>query len=145
MSLPHYSPACREYHDLVVDFGRPDGHRGLSRPLIIVLCGSTRFKREFEAATRDFSLAGHIVLSVGLFAHADLGGDAETVLGEGEKARLDYLHLRKIDLADSVYVVDGEVDGRPYIGQSTAREIAYAERLGKPIRYLSREPAGATS
>jgi hypothetical protein len=34
-----------------------------------------------------------------------------------------------------VYVVDP--DG--YVGESTRREIAYAQSLGKPVRYLSRE------
>lgn len=51
------------------------------------------------------------------------------------KADLDALHLRKIDLADEVLVLD--VDG--YIGQSTSREIAYAQRNGKRVRYLSTE------
>lgn len=27
----------------------------------------------------------------------------------------------------------------PYVGESTRREIAYAESLGKPVRYLSKE------
>lgn len=31
-----------------------------------------------------------------------------------------------------------DVDG--YIGESTAREIAYAEETGKLVRYLSKEP-----
>jgi cell division protein FtsB len=48
------------------------------------------------------------------------------------KAQLDELHMRKIDLADQVYVLN--VDG--YIGQSTRNEIAYAQALGKPIEYL---------
>ena len=31
-----------------------------------------------------------------------------------------------------------------YVGESTHREIGYAESLGTPVRYLSRErPAGA--
>jgi len=48
------------------------------------------------------------------------------------KTRLDELHLRKIDLADSIYVLN--MGG--YIGESTANEIAYAEKQGKPINYL---------
>ncbi|GHD52192.1 hypothetical protein GCM10010335_64320 [Streptomyces galbus] len=47
------------------------------------------------------------------------------------KAQLDTLHHRKIDLADEVLIVNP--DG--YIGESTRREIDYARRLGKPIRY----------
>ena len=31
-----------------------------------------------------------------------------------------------------------------YVGESTRREIAYAESLGKPVRYLSREGSART-
>ena len=68
------------------------------------------------------------MISVGLFGHA---GDAE-VWTEGTKAMLDDMHLRKIDLADEIFVIN--VDG--YIGESTRREIAYAKQTGKPVRYL---------
>jgi hypothetical protein len=42
------------------------------------------------------------------------------------------MHLRKIDLADEVFVVN--VGG--YIGTSTRREIEYAGKTGKVVRYL---------
>ena len=45
---------------------------------------------------------------------------------------LDDMHLRKIDLADEIFVIN--VGG--YIGESTRREIAYAEKTGKKVRYL---------
>ena len=45
---------------------------------------------------------------------------------------LDDMHLRKIDIADEIYVIN--VDG--YIGESTKREIAYAEKTGKKVNYL---------
>jgi hypothetical protein len=48
------------------------------------------------------------------------------------KERLDILHLFKIDEADEILVLN--VGG--YVGQSTQREIEYARRLGKPIRWL---------
>lgn len=50
---------------------------------------------------------------------------------------LDELHRHKIDLADDVFIVN--VDG--YIGPSTARELAYAERQGKKIRFLEPKQA----
>ena len=52
---------------------------------------------------------------------------------EAEKALLDELHLRKIDLADAMFVVDPG----GYIGESTTREIGYARSTGKPIFRLS--------
>lgn len=53
-------------------------------------------------------------------------------ISEEEKIQLDQLHMRKIDLADEILVIN--VDG--YIGNSTRNEINYAAMQGKPIRYL---------
>ena len=107
------------------------------RPKIVCLCGSTRFKADFEKANRLETFKGKIVLSVGCFPHSDLGAAPEEVLGEDLKARLDELHKRKIDLADEVMVLN--VGG--YVGKSTRGEIEYARAKGKPIRWLEREGA----
>ena len=102
---------------------------------VITLCGSTRFRREFEEANKRLTLAGNIVISVGLFGH---GGDAEVWEGMDEgsltrtKEMLDDMHKRKIDMADEIFVINV---GR-YVGDSTRSEIAYAEAHGKPVRYL---------
>jgi len=95
---------------------------------VITLCGSTRFKDAFMEAQKRLTLAGNIVISVGLFGHA---GDDE-VWTEGTKAMLDDMHKRKIDMADEIFVIN--VGG--YIGSSTRSEIAYARATGKPVRYL---------
>ena len=95
---------------------------------VITLCGSTRFKDEFLEAQKRLTLEGNIVISVGLFGHS---GDDE-VWTEGVKDMLDRQHLAKIDLADEIFVIN--VGG--YIGDSTRREIAYAEFKGKSITYL---------
>ena len=120
---------------------------------IVTLCGSTRFKEQFLEAQKRLTLTfgrvlsrlgrvdaritllsllhhleGCIVISVGLFGHS---GDDE-VWKPGVKEMLDDMHLRKIDLADEVFVIN--VGG--YIGESTRREIAYAEETGKTIKYL---------
>lgn len=95
---------------------------------VITLCGSTKFKDEFIEAQKRLTLAGHIVISVGLFGHS---GDNE-VLTEGVKEMLDDMHFRKIDMADEIFVVN--VDG--YIGTSTKREIEYAMENKKGVRYL---------
>ena len=95
---------------------------------VITLCGSTRFKEAFMEAQKRLTLAGNIVISVGLFGHS---GDDE-VWTEGTKEMLDDMHLRKIDMADSIYVIN--VGG--YVGQSTRSEIEYARRQGKTIDYL---------
>jgi hypothetical protein len=48
-----------------------------------------------------------------------------------QKTALDALHLRKIDLADRVLVVNPG----GYIGESTSREIEYAHATGKPVSF----------
>ena len=95
---------------------------------VITLCGSTRFKDEFLEAQKRLTLEGNILISVGLFGHS---GD-DVVWTEGVKEMLDRQHLAKIDLADEIFVIN--VGG--YIGDSTRREIAYAEFKGKSISYL---------
>ena len=95
---------------------------------VITLCGSTRFKDQFIQAQKRLTLEGNIVISVGLFGHS---GDDE-VWTEGTKQMLDDMHKRKIDMADSIYVIN--VGG--YIGDSTRSEIEYAMRHGKEVKYL---------
>jgi hypothetical protein len=95
---------------------------------VITLCGSTKFKDEFMEAQKRLSLAGNIVISVGLFGHS---GDDE-VWADGVKEMLDDMHKRKIDMADSIYVIN--VGG--YIGSSTRSEIEYAKSHGKTVEYL---------
>ena len=95
---------------------------------VITLCGSTRFKEEFLEAQKRLTLEGNIVISVGLFGHS---GD-DVVWTEGVKDMLDRQHLAKIDLADEIFVIN--IGG--YIGDSTRREIAYANYRGKSITYL---------
>ena len=97
---------------------------------VITLCGSTRFKDAFIEAQKRLTLEGNIVISVGLFGHS---GDNE-VWTEGTKQMLDDMHKRKIDMADSIYVINGG----GYIGESTRTEIEYAIKNGKKVEYLEK-------
>ena len=93
---------------------------------VITLCGSTRFKDDFERINRNLTLMGNIVISVGCFGHS---GDTFT---EEQKVMLDDIHKRKIDMADAIYVINK--DG--YIGASTKSEIEYARKHNKQIIYM---------
>ena len=93
---------------------------------IITLCGSTRFKEDFERVNRELTLQGNIVISVGCFGHA---GDSFT---NEQKVMLDEIHKRKIDLADAIYVINKD----HYIGSSTKSEIEYAREHNKEIIYM---------
>ena len=96
-------------------------------PEIVTLCGSTKFKNEYLETMKKLTLEGKIVISVGLFGHAD----NEPITPE-QKKMLDELHLRKIDLSDGIFVINPN----GYIGESTKREIAYAQSKYKKITYL---------
>lgn len=97
---------------------------------VITLCGSTKFKDEFMKAQRDLTLQKNIVVSVGLFGHAD--GEYQGELTEEAKIMLDDMHKRKIDMADEIFVINKN----GYIGSSTKSEIEYAKSIGKKISYF---------
>lgn len=115
----------RLMHEFDTALRRVDNMPGL--PTIVCLCGSTKFKDEFIELNKRLTFAGNIVLSVGCFGHAD----NENI--HKHKEQLDRLHLRKIDLADIVYIIDPG----GYIGESTQRELVYARETGKQVRFLS--------
>lgn len=102
------------------------------RPRIVCLCGSTRFMDAFRSANLQETLAGRIVLSIGCDTKSDADLMALGELTEADKAALDELHKRKIDLADEIYVLN--VDD--YIGSSTFGELGYARAKGKTVRWL---------
>ena len=108
---------------------------GSTTPQVITLCGSTKFKDEFLEAQRSLTLEGNIVISVGMFGHAD-----GLEIQPDTKAMLDELHKRKIDISDAIYVVN--VGG--YIGESTRGEIDYAYKHRKRVLWLENSRAPET-
>jgi hypothetical protein len=100
---------------------------------VITLCGSTRYKQHFEITNRRLTMDGNVVISLGVFGHTDLPDYDWTTDASDLKRTLDRLHFQKIDMADEVYVVNPG----GYVGESTAREIAYALTTGTPVRYLT--------
>jgi hypothetical protein len=103
-------------------------------PKIVCLCGSTRFGDAFRKANFDETLAGNIVLTIGCDTQSDaeLFADKSAEELQEIKCRLDELHLRKIDLADEILVLN--VGG--YVGESTQQEILYAAFHHKKVRWL---------
>lgn len=105
-----------------------------TRPTIVTLCGSTRFKDAFTDAQLRETLAGKIVLTIG----CNLRSDSEIFKNLSPlelrliKARLDILHFHKIAISDEILVLN--VSG--YIGESTEREIEFAKSIGIRINYL---------
>ena len=95
---------------------------------VITLCGSTKFKKEFEEWNIKLTGMGNVVFSVVCFTHAD-----NLNISENEKEMFDKMHLKKIDLSDTIFVID--VNG--YIGNSTKKEIEYARKYGKEVIFMS--------
>jgi len=96
-------------------------------PEIITLCGSTKFKKEYMETMRKLTLKGKIVIPVRVFAHSK-----SKPITKEEKKMLDELHLRKIDLSDTIYVINPG----GYMGESTKKEIMYVRKNGKNIKFL---------
>lgn len=103
-------------------------------PTVVCLCGSTRFWRTFQEQSLAETLAGRIVLSIGAASGTDDQhfGNLPREEYERVKTQLDELHMRKINLCDEVLILN--VNG--YIGESTARELAYARKIGRRVRFL---------
>ncbi|MFF4344286.1 hypothetical protein ACFY00_30705 [Kitasatospora sp. NPDC001540] len=101
-------------------------------PPIVTICGSTRFWGHIAEAALQETVAGRMVLApaVDMRQHHELWDDPAAA--EQLKSRLDALHLAKISTADEVLVV---TDDRLYLGESTRREILFAEALEIPVSY----------
>ncbi|MBM7632791.1 hypothetical protein [Geomicrobium sediminis] len=95
---------------------------------VITLCGSTKFKEQFDHANAMLTLQGHAVISVGFFEQYE-GFD----ISDDQARMFEEIHMRKIDLADEVMIIDPA----GYIGDSTSKEITYAKQSGKKVTYYS--------
>lgn len=98
-----------------------------TKPTVVAIIGSSRFKQFHLGAMQRETLRGKIVLSAGFWHHSD-----PYPITDEQKRQLDELMLHKIDLADEVYVVN--VNG--YVGESTKTQLAYARGQHKKISSL---------
>lgn len=132
-------PTCRVRFSASADF-TPREKRLF--PKIIVMCGSSRFIDIMAVCQwlleRD---EGAIVMGLHLlpwwYATNEEIPD-HLAEHEGVADEMDELHLRKIDLADEIFVVNKDF----YVGVSTDREVRYAREQGKPIRWFTDDPIG---
>ena len=89
------------------------------------ICGSMRFEKEMIKIAYDLEVHnGYNILQC-------VYTEGNTTPTEEELLRLTTTHYRKIDLSDGIYVVN--IGG--YIGESVNKEISYAKKLGKEVRY----------
>jgi hypothetical protein len=111
------------------------------KPQVITFCGSSRFVASMAVMMWEFEKQGCICMGLHLLPtnYCEQKGYTPDENGhihhigeqEGIEDAMDALHFKKIEMSDSIYVINPG----GYIGSSTAREIAYAEFLGKPVAY----------
>ncbi len=110
------------------------------RTKIVTLCGSSKFTDVMAVCAwmiekHENAIAMGLHLLPGWYPDCPPDHLAEH---EGVADQMDDLHLRKIDLSDEIFVVNF----RDYIGSSTANEVAYAQKTGKPVRWFTHDPIG---
>lgn len=103
--------------------------RDLGLPVVVAICGSTRFMAQMAEADWSETAAGRIVVKPGCNLKEPHPLWADPARAERLKDELDELHRAKLRLADEVLVVGD------YIGNSARSEIRYARTLGKPVRF----------
>lgn len=94
---------------------------------VVTICGSMKFYDRMLEVAQSHTSTGFIVLMPHDASLTGIANKDATKQGR----MLDEMHRAKIRMSGSIYVVN--TDG--YIGESTAREIAYATELGLPIAY----------
>ena len=97
----------------------------------VTLCGSHRFKDDFEYVAQELGCAGWVVLRPAFHVDAHLLADP---VGEkvSVKGRLDAIHKEKIAMSQAIVVISR--DG--YVGESTRSEIEYARLLEKKVYWF---------
>jgi hypothetical protein len=97
---------------------------------ITTLCGSVRFKDDFDKMAEKLTLAGWIVLMPNVWGQHER---LHTKEGEKDKANLDKLHFDKILMSDSIVVINSQ----EYVGDSTRKEILFALDNHKNVFWLN--------
>jgi len=112
----------------------------MGKPKVVTLCGSSKFcdimavcAWVIERDEKAISMALHLMPHW----YPDCPDD-HLAEHEGVADAMDNLHLRKIDLSDEIFVVNYN----HYFGESTTREIEYAQSKGLPVRWFTHDPVG---
>lgn len=111
----------------------------MKKPKVVCLCGSSKFV-DIMAVCAWLIEREEKAITMGLHLLPGWYGDIPDHIGEAEGCaeEMDELHLRKIDLADEVFVVNFD----HYVGDSTRREFKYTQACGKKIRWFTDDYIG---
>lgn len=94
---------------------------------VITLCGSSKFKEDFDRVNEELTMKGNVLFSLGVFAHSK-----GIELSDEQVELLKKIHFQKIDMSDTIYVINKGL----YYGHSTKLEIDYAMAKGKEILFM---------
>jgi len=109
----------------------------LSFRSIVTICGSSRFKDEIQEVVEECTIAGFTVFTLVCF---DRSKTDENGLNYSPNLKRNLIasHFHKISISDVIYVVDGLVNGKHYIGKHTQNEIDYAKEIGIEVWFRSK-------
>ncbi len=94
---------------------------------VITVCGSLKFQNEIMEVAEKLNKTGVCVLTP-VYPY-----NKELKLIDIDIDNMKKAHLKRIELADSIFVVN--VNG--YVGESTKKEIEFAKEKGKEIIYYT--------
>lgn len=94
---------------------------------VITICGSLKFEKDIKYWAEKLTLEGNCVLSITYPVNADL-----SVYTPEQRKSFAEAHLKRIDLADAIFVVNKN----GYVGDSTKKEIEYVKARGKEVIFL---------
>lgn len=126
-----YSPRKGTFRTI----GEPEEVGSATGPEIVCLCGSTRSEDAYKDEQFRLTVEEQAIVLTVAGNWKDDHKDVWAEIDGEDKEHLDELHLRKIDLADRVHVLN--VNG--YVGDSTLNEIEHAMRTRTPITWLEPE------
>lgn len=91
---------------------------------IVTICGSMKFKDKMMEVAKDLEIKSKYIVIQCVYCDDRISKEEQEILAK--------IHYNKIEISDAIYVIN--VNG--YIGNSTAKEIEYAKKLGKEVLYL---------
>ena len=112
----------------------------MNKPKIITICGSSKFV-DIMAVCAWLIERDEQAIAMGLHLLPQWYPDCpdhHLAEHEGVAKAMDELHFCKIDLSDEIFVVNYE----DYIGDSTLKEIKYAQKNRIPIRWFIHDVIG---
>jgi len=113
----------------------------MDKPKIVVLCGSSKFVGVMAICAWLLERDEHaITMGLHLLPQWYCENVPADHLAEHEEVadQMDQLHLRKIDIAHEIFVVNFN----SYIGESTKKEVEYTLNQKKKVRWFTHDRIG---